>query len=386
MAIDLSDDGVQGLAAALFASDGFVEPTIQAVRTEVRAYETVPRESLVASVERNRALACRVLVEGVVPASEEIWEAEVSTLERLGQGVEIQDVMGGFRAVIACIQTWVVDHASEHHVAASEALRISQLLWRLGDAFSARAAMAYRQHHIARSIADEQRRVEWVTGLLAGTLSAVEIEQGCVTYQVSRDAQVHTLCTAPLPDNGLHRLQAELSRIPTSPGSPGHDQVAMLVPADGGLAGFTTTPPSHADAVVAVGPVCRLEDLADSFHIAEDVLAAACLHGGPGVYSLDTLTWRTAVPGRRAVNALLDARYIEPLRDQGAFGPLVIEALEAWLSHRRSIPKAAQSIPVHVNTLRYRLARFEHLTGRSLEDTDTLVELSWALFARDTIS
>jgi putative transposase len=35
---------------------------------------------------------------------------------------------------------------------------------------------------------------------------------------------------------------------------------------------------------------------------------------------------------------------------------------------------------VHVNTLRYRLSRFEELTGRSLQDTDTIVELSCVLY------
>ncbi|MGV9823812.1 hypothetical protein [Nocardia xishanensis] len=117
-------------------------------------------------------------MDGGVRPSEEIWQAEVSTLERLQQGVEIRDIMGGFRVVIASIQGWVIEHASEHQVEVTEALRLSQLLWRLSDAFSARAAVAYRRHDIARSIADEQRQVEWVTGLLAGTLSATEFEQG----------------------------------------------------------------------------------------------------------------------------------------------------------------------------------------------------------------
>ncbi|MGV9823800.1 PucR family transcriptional regulator [Nocardia xishanensis] len=385
MAIDRVG-GVWGLAAALKDSDGFVEFTIDAVRTEVRdAYETVPTESLVASVQRNRELACRVLVEGVVPPSEEIWEAEFSTLERLQQGVEIQDIMGGFRVVIRCIQSWIVEHATEHRVEANEALRLSQLLWRLSDAFSARAAVAYRHHGIARSIADEQRRVDWVTGLLGGTLSAAELDQGCVMYQVRREQRVYAACTAPVPDRELQQLQQELSR-PAMRSSLGHDPVTMLVPADGGLVGFTTMPPADAGVVVALGPVCGLDDLHNSFQVAKEVLAAACLRAGEGVYTLDTLTWRAAVPGHRAVNALLHARYIEPLCAQGGFGELVIEALETWLSHSRSIPKAAESIPVHVNTLRYRLARFEELTGRSLEDTDTLIELSWALFARSTFS
>jgi putative transposase len=32
-----------------------------------------------------------------------------------------------------------------------------------------------------------------------------------------------------------------------------------------------------------------------------------------------------------------------------------------------------------VNTLRYRLSRFEEATGFSLADTDTIIELAWAL-------
>lgn len=46
-----------------------------------------------------------------------------------------------------------------------------------------------------------------------------------------------------------------------------------------------------------------------------------------------------------------------------------------------NIPAAARSIPVHVNTLRYRLRRFEELTGADLGDVDGLIEVSWALAA-----
>ena len=48
---------------------------------------------------------------------------------------------------------------------------------------------------------------------------------------------------------------------------------------------------------------------------------------------------------------------------------------------RLSIPLAARSIPVHVNTLRYRLQRFSDLSGADLGDLDTLIEISWALAA-----
>ncbi len=54
--------------------------------------------------------------------------------------------------------------------------------------------------------------------------------------------------------------------------------------------------------------------------------------------------------------------------------------MRAYLEHDRSIPRTAAALHVHVNTPRYRLSRFEALTGRSLTQTDTLVELAWALY------
>lgn len=79
---------------------------------------------------------------------------------------------------------------------------------------------------------------------------------------------------------------------------------------------------------------------------------------------------------------MLHELYMVPLEQEGPFGEHVIEATEAYLQHRLNIPLAARSIPVHVNTLRYRLRRFSQLTGADLGDLDTLVEVSWALSAR----
>jgi putative transposase len=43
----------------------------------------------------------------------------------------------------------------------------------------------------------------------------------------------------------------------------------------------------------------------------------------------------------------------------------------------------ARCAHVHVNTVRYRLRRFEELTGMILDAADTVVELSWAMAARE---
>lgn len=70
---------------------------------------------------------------------------------------------------------------------------------------------------------------------------------------------------------------------------------------------------------------------------------------------------------------------VAPLEAEGEFGQFLLETVRAYLAHGLSIPRAAASIPVHVNTLRYRLKRFQELTGADLHDPEHLIEVSWAL-------
>ncbi|MFB6675094.1 helix-turn-helix domain-containing protein, partial [Streptomyces sp. NPDC056390] len=69
------------------------------------------------------------------------------------------------------------------------------------------------------------------------------------------------------------------------------------------------------------------------------------------------------------------------LRNLGKFGTEVTVALRAYLANGRNIPRAAAALHIHVNTLRYRLTRFEEATGRHLDDVDTVIELALALHA-----
>ncbi|WP_035731897.1 MULTISPECIES: PucR family transcriptional regulator [Frankia] len=373
----MSDDRVRELTAALEHDEGLVDPTIKRVRREIPAYEVVPTEALVTSIHRNVVLACRTLRAGVVPPSSEIWQAERTTLERLRQGVPIEDIMGGFRICIASIQDRLVDRAQEFGVDHPESLTLTSLLWKLSDVFSARAASAYREYGLSHAVADRRRRDEWLAGLLAGTLSPTQIEQGCIRYHVRRDTRLRAVCTATLSEAELDQALNLINQ-----GCRRSNMVLLLVPSQGRLVGIVSGPPPAVPGLlVAAGPEGPLGRVAASFSVANDVLAAARLRHDEGVHTLESLGWRVAVPRAADVTALMRARYLQPLRDTGAFGEEVVESLRCYLANGRNIPRTAEALHVHVNTLRYRLARFEELTGRSLDDTDTLVELSWAFHA-----
>lgn len=97
--------------------------------------------------------------------------------------------------------------------------------------------------------------------------------------------------------------------------------------------------------------------------------------------SLDDVSWRTAVEDHGELVELLRRRYLEPLGEDAGFRPVLIETLRAYLANGRSVRATAHELFVHENTLRYRLARFEELTGCSLNSTDVLIEISWVIEA-----
>jgi len=49
---------------------------------------------------------------------------------------------------------------------------------------------------------------------------------------------------------------------------------------------------------------------------------------------------------------------------------VLVDSVKAWLEHDRNVPAAAAALPVHPNTLRYRLNRVNELTGLDLADPD----------------
>ncbi|QNN82408.1 helix-turn-helix domain-containing protein [Brachybacterium sp. Z12] len=130
---------------------------------------------------------------------------------------------------------------------------------------------------------------------------------------------------------------------------------------------------------IALGPAGTLEHLPEPFAGASRVRATAVQVGHRGVADLETLSWRMGITASPETTELLRRRHLTPLRGEGEFGQFLLETVRAYLDHGMSIPRAAASIPVHVNTLRYRLKRFQELTGADLHEPQDLIEVSWAL-------
>jgi PucR family transcriptional regulator, purine catabolism regulatory protein len=114
---------------------------------------------------------------------------------------------------------------------------------------------------------------------------------------------------------------------------------------------------------------------------AEWALARAGEAGRPYlIYGSDpTQKWLT---GESAELAALAAEVLGPALhyDEAHAGELV-PSVRVWLEHDRHTERAARALHVHPNTLRYRVQRFEEVTGRNLASTASLAEVWLALRA-----
>jgi PucR-like helix-turn-helix protein len=96
----------------------------------------------------------------------------------------------------------------------------------------------------------------------------------------------------------------------------------------------------------------------------EDHLADLIVHGDPGVASelatsrLEPLAERTPGSRRR-----------------------LLETLTAWLDHQGSVPRVAEALQVHPQTVRYRVTQLRELFGDRLDDPDARFELAIAVRA-----
>jgi len=63
-------------------------------------------------------------------------------------------------------------------------------------------------------------------------------------------------------------------------------------------------------------------------------------------------------------------------------GENILETVQCYVENNLRLDVTAKAMWAHVNTVRYRLNRFEAYTGTSLRDVDDLALIWWALMRR----
>ncbi|WP_427919215.1 PucR family transcriptional regulator [Streptomyces sp. cg40] len=140
-------------------------------------------------------------------------------------------------------------------------------------------------------------------------------------------------------------------------------------------------PPTPAPVPIGVtGPV-GLSAVANAFLRASRAHETSVAFGLHGQQSLDSLGLYPSVLSDNEVGDVLVARYIEPVARLGASGRAILATVARYLESDYGLAETAKSDFLHVNTVRYRLRKFEEITGRSLKSAEVHSEVWWA-FAR----
>jgi PucR-like helix-turn-helix protein/diguanylate cyclase with GGDEF domain len=250
----------------------------------------------------------------------------------------------------------------------------SVLAW--SDVAMVATAKAHRRAEVAQAIAEEERRTAFVRGVLLGTLPVAEVAVHAEVYGLD-PAGEYVAVRARLGEDvqGVH--QRTLERALGF--GDARQRRGLCAVVDGDIAGFLSEPPpSTIDGVAGFGPPRSLKHLAESYRLAARALMTVQACNLRGAYDIESLGVRAAVAMDVDIGELLRRRYLEPLAAGGSATELMA-TLRAYLACDMHVERTAKRLFVHQNTVRYRLTRFEELTGASLHETEVIVGLWWAL-------
>lgn len=156
---------------------------------------------------------------------------------------------------------------------------------------------------------------------------------------------------------------------------PSAEQTATLVSESATTATARSLPRSVC-AIVVDSDAARL--LADVREEADDILAALWLDPHRSIATIDEVRPQVLMRHMMIELArrprLVNPAFIDLFRAQSRSQDLAL-SIDAWFNARFEISRAAASLGIHPNTLRYRLRRFSETSGVDLEDIDSLLSL-----------
>ncbi len=345
------------------------------MRRQLPAYAAIPVERLIPDVliELDRVM------QSARAGRAAVSERELADLAAVGearaqQGVPVAEMLRGWRIGVQA----VVAHARElgtrldiDPISLVDFVE-STLAW--SDVAMVITAEAHRDAELVGARQDQERRALFVRGLLFGTLAPSDIGVQASAYGIDPTRRYAALRARRSTADSMIAFGRQLGWHPLASPRPG-----LVTLIEGDLAGFAHIPPGDiADAVVGVGPARPLERLGESFRLATRALITAEAFGLSGAHDVSGLGLRVAIAADGDVGEALSARYVEPLAAEPS-GEELVTSLRAYYESGMHFDRAASRLFVHQNTLRYRIGRFEALTGASLRDPKVAFEVWWAL-------
>jgi putative transposase len=371
--------GIALVADTLLANcEDISQRTTQRVRQEIPTYGRVPFDEILAQARINLKRAVQVLLSQRAPSLDDNISDVSVAKARFDEGLPMEDMLRGYRVSLGNIRDNFIGCANQLTLEPDLIVQGTRLLWELTDSVTVQLSTVYREMSVEKALRDEYDRLDFLRRLVHATTSPEEIYSLSSLYRLPPESRYFCIRAKPGKNGSLQDLVHQIEQSVHASG--GHCIVAVM---DGDVTGMTSIRPTANDpeAIIGIGPKVELTNAQHSFRMATRLLHVATHNGHGGTFSIENLSWRVAVVELPEVTEVLVRRYLTPLEELGEFGIVLKETAREYLINGKQLGATAQQLFIHVNTLRYRLERFQDITGADLNSPYCVMEVLWALQA-----
>ena len=367
--------GVEALLEELLeGKDEIADRVVTRVRREMPSFEGVPLDEHTGGI----AAAVELIVSARIKDPEPSFGGGAAFLRQLGerrarQGVPVDDLLRSWRLGIEEATSYARELAARSDASPDELFDLFQQAFGLADEAMISIAGGHRRDP-AQGDPELDRRAALVRGALLGKLSTEELHSGFAALELDPLATYFVFRARGDDSADIAELEDALELDPVR-----SRRVGLVAAVESEIAGFTSEqPPRGALPLIAVGPSAPLADLPSSYLAAGKVLAAAEQFGYAGVHDLKSAGLQAAVIEDSHLGDALITELVSPVLEVPS-GTEILASVREWLSVGMRVDPAAERLFVHANTVRYRLRRYEELTGAHLDETEDAFRVWWAL-------
>ncbi|MFD4902268.1 PucR family transcriptional regulator [Streptomyces sp. NPDC058411] len=360
--------------------DVFAERVLALVRRHVPGYATLPDEEIRATARRFMDILVSELSSMRVPDAALREMLGEFAVERANNGLSLDVLAIGYQLGSREMLTLLDEVAADVGLPHDLLLAVHDSTWEFSN--EACAVFARVQHDLAleRAHFDAERRSAFAGGVLSGTFPAERIHRDAHLFGLAPQAHYVALAARPASAedaDAARRTIASAVRVPAD---------RLLLAQIGAVLGFIApkVPESVAGHLVAAGSPVPLDQLHTGFDEAVLALETAHRFAMSGVVRLPDLGPRPLVLSDSRVAEGLSSRHLGTLDAAGHSSGEIEETARAYLECDQDVRAVAQRLAVHPNTVRYRVNRFQRLTGLDLRRTEDMVTTWWLLNRRRT--
>jgi hypothetical protein len=367
---------LQRLVEALLADvEGLADRCAARMQEQLSSYARVPRAELTPIVLANTRNVLALVRDPDADRTRAREDYRASGDSRARQGITSDEMLHAWRIGLEVTREEGHAVAEELGIGTDVLLEFVEATLRYGDVGMLASASAHREAEFEMARHEQHHRTNLVRGILFGTLAPAEVRVQAGGYGLDLAGLYRAFRARPGGEVTVRALERQLG-IADGAG-PRRGLAALL---DGDLVGFVVDPfPGSVLAAVGVGPPASLHDLGNSFRLATRALEGATANGMTGPVAMESLGLWPAIIADRDVGDELLRRIIDPVLAQGRTGEAVLETVVRYLDNDLRLEVTAAEMFLHVNTVRYRLRRFEGLSGMGLRHVDDLVQVWWAI-------